>query len=163
MSRRKIFIAASIALAAALALSACHKPAQETARQQARTVTVVEVAPRMLAGGLVASGQLIPREDTAIFPEITGYRVTQVFVDEGSWVKAGQPLAQMDDVLLQRPLDQQPPWRPSRRRLPTRPKPRPPGCAAPTPRACCRTSRSRPAASRPAQPGAIQCPGGPGA
>jgi HlyD family secretion protein len=107
MSRRKIFIAASLALAGALGLSACQKPAQETPRQQARTVTVVEVAPRMLAGGLVASGQLIPREDTAIFPEITGYRVTQVFVDEGSWVRGGQPLAQMDDVLLKDARDQQ--------------------------------------------------------
>ncbi len=93
-------MAMTVAGALAATLSGCQKPVQETARDQARTVTVSEVAPRMLTGGLIASGQLIPREDTAIFPEVTGYRVTQVFVDEGSWVKGGQPLAQMDDVLL---------------------------------------------------------------
>ncbi|MHB8528625.1 MAG: efflux RND transporter periplasmic adaptor subunit [Caulobacteraceae bacterium] len=96
-----------LVVAAAAALCACHKPPQETTRQQARAVTVAVVAPRLLAGGLVATGQLIPREDTAVFPELTGYRVTRVFVDEGAWVKGGQPLAQMDDVLLKDARDQQ--------------------------------------------------------
>ncbi|MGH7010135.1 MAG: efflux RND transporter periplasmic adaptor subunit, partial [Caulobacteraceae bacterium] len=89
-------ILAALALVSAATLGSCHKPIQSTPQQQARAVTVAIVAPRTLAGGLIASGQLVPRLDVAIFPEITGYRVTRLFVDAGSWVKAGQPLAQID-------------------------------------------------------------------
>ena len=63
--------------------------------------------PREIQGGLAASGALMPREDTAIFPQINGYRVAEVLVDEGSTVKAGQPLARLDDTLLRAQLAQQ--------------------------------------------------------
>ncbi|MGH6986799.1 MAG: efflux RND transporter periplasmic adaptor subunit [Caulobacteraceae bacterium] len=99
-------ILAALALVSAATLGSCHKPIQSTPQQQARAVTVAIVAPRTLAGGLIASGQLVPRLDVAIFPEITGYRVTRLFVDAGSWVKAGQPLAQIDTTLLKDAADQ---------------------------------------------------------
>ncbi|MGH6993963.1 MAG: efflux RND transporter periplasmic adaptor subunit, partial [Caulobacteraceae bacterium] len=99
-------ILAALALVSAAALGSCHKPIQLTPKQQARAVTVAIVAPRMLVGGLTASGQLVPRLDVTIFPEITGYRVTQLFVDAGSWVKSGQPLAQIDTTLLKDASDQ---------------------------------------------------------
>ncbi|HEY2179798.1 MAG TPA: efflux RND transporter periplasmic adaptor subunit [Caulobacteraceae bacterium] len=85
---------------------AAKKPAQ-TARDQARAVSVVAVEPRQIQGGLAASGALVPREDVAIFPQLTGYRVAKVFVDVGSQVRAGQPLVQLDDVLLRAQLAQQ--------------------------------------------------------
>lgn len=96
-----------VALAAAGGLAGCEKKVAETAREQARAVSVVTVAPREIQGGLVASGSLTPREDTAIFPQINGYRVTDVLVDEGTTVKAGQPLVRMDDTLLRAQLAQQ--------------------------------------------------------
>ncbi len=98
---------ALLALGVAGTLGGCEKKVAETAREQARSVTVVAVEPREIQGGLVASGALMPREDTAIFPQITGYRVVEVLVDEGSTVKAGQPLAKLDDTLLRAQLDQQ--------------------------------------------------------
>ncbi len=104
LSRRR---AAALAIVALATLAACQKPPHESAEQQARTVTVAVVAPRMMEGGMIASGQLVPREDTTIFPEISGYRVTRVFVDEGAWVTGGQPLAQMDEVLLRDTSEQQ--------------------------------------------------------
>jgi len=107
MSRYENPMALALALAAAMTLSGCEKKAPETAREQARSVTVVSIEPREIEGGLVASGSLIPREDTAIFPQITGYRVVEVLVDEGSPVRAGQPLARLDDTLLRAQLDQQ--------------------------------------------------------
>jgi HlyD family secretion protein len=107
MSRCENPVALALALAAAMTLNACAKKAPETAREQARSVTVVSIAPREIEGGLVASGSLIPREDTAIFPQITGYRVAEVLVDEGTPVRAGQPLARLDDTLLRAQLDQQ--------------------------------------------------------
>jgi len=100
-----IAIALSLALAAGVA--GCQKKTVDSARAQARTVSVVVVAPREIEGGLIASGNLVPREDTAIFSQISGFRVAQVLVDAGAWVKAGQPLARLDDTLLQAQLAQQ--------------------------------------------------------
>jgi HlyD family secretion protein len=94
-------------VAATLALCSCAQKPAESAKEQARSVTVVTVSPREIQGGLTASGALVPREDVAIFPEITGYRVAKVLVDVGSWVKAGQPLVQLDDILLRAQLTQQ--------------------------------------------------------
>jgi HlyD family secretion protein len=91
----------------ALGLAGCEKKVAESPKAQARTVSVVSVAPREIEGGLVASGSLIPREDVAIYPQLTGYRVAKVLAEDGSWVKAGQPLIQLDDVLLRAQLAQQ--------------------------------------------------------
>ncbi|HEV2364475.1 MAG TPA: efflux RND transporter periplasmic adaptor subunit [Caulobacteraceae bacterium] len=91
---------AALAILAVAALSACQKRIYVSPKAQARAVTVVRVEPRVIEGGLSASGQLIPRLDVAVFPELTGYRVDKLFVDEGSWVKKNQPMAQMDPVLL---------------------------------------------------------------
>jgi HlyD family secretion protein len=108
MTRREIRILAVVgAFAMAGSLAGCETKVAPTAREQARSVTVVTVEPRQIEGGLVASGSLMPREDTAIFPQISGYRVAAVLVDEGSTVRAGQPLARLDDTLLRAQLDQQ--------------------------------------------------------
>ena len=98
---------AAAGLAATLALAGCAPKAAEGAKEQARSVSVVTVSPREIQGGLAASGALVPREDVAIFPQLNGYRVSRVLVDVGNWVKAGQPLVQMDDVLLRANLAQQ--------------------------------------------------------
>ena len=108
MPRLKLLIAAALSLALAGALAGCQvKKAAEAPRQQARAVSVVNVAPREIEGGLIASGPLVPREDIAVFPQLTGYRVTQVLVDVGAKVGASQPLARLDDTLLQAQLAQQ--------------------------------------------------------
>jgi HlyD family secretion protein len=101
------WIAAALALSLAAGAAGCAKKAGESARQQARAVSVITVEPRAIEGGLVASGALVPREDVAVFPQLTGYRVAKVLADEGEWVKAGQPLVQLDDVLLRAQLAQQ--------------------------------------------------------
>lgn len=93
-------------------LSACGKKADTDAAkpasaQQARAVSVTRVETRALGGGFKASGQLIPREEAAVGSELSGYRVAQVFVEEGAWVKAGQPLAQLDNTLLRAQIAQQ--------------------------------------------------------
>ncbi len=107
LSRLHLVIAASAALSLTFGLPGCAKKAGESAKAQARSVTVVAISPREIEGGLVASGALTPREDVAVFPQLSGYRVARVLADEGQWVKAGQPLAVMDDVLLRAQLAQQ--------------------------------------------------------
>ncbi|MFI4933434.1 MAG: efflux RND transporter periplasmic adaptor subunit [Caulobacterales bacterium] len=96
-----------IAVALALGLTACQKPTPVDLQAQARAVSVVRVAQRPIAGGLTASGTLIPRNDVAVSADLAGYRVSRVLVEEGAWVRAGQPLAEMDASILRSQLDQQ--------------------------------------------------------
>jgi HlyD family secretion protein len=42
-----------------------------------------------------------------IYPQLTIYRVQELMADEGTWVKAGQPLLKLDDTLLRAQLEQQ--------------------------------------------------------
>jgi len=79
-----------------LALAACHAPPTATpAQQTARTVSVVRIETRPIAGGIVTSGILIPRNQVQISPDLAGYRVSKLYVDESDWVKAGQPLVEL--------------------------------------------------------------------
>jgi HlyD family secretion protein len=94
-------------LLAAASVAACSKPEEpESDAQRARSVRVVRVEARPITGALAASGSLIPREEAAVLPEVTGYRVARVLVDAGVWVKAGQPLAVLDGSLLAAEVEQ---------------------------------------------------------
>jgi HlyD family secretion protein len=97
----------AIGAALALGLAACHAPPAPSLRAEARTVTVTRVALRSIAGGIVTSGVLVPRNQVEINPDLSGYRVSKLYVDEGDWVKAGQPLVEMDPSILQAQYDQQ--------------------------------------------------------
>lgn len=96
------------AVLAALTLAGCHKPETEAkaAPQQARTVSVVTVQPRAIAGALSASGDLVSRQEAAVLPEVSGFRVSAVLADFGQYVKKGQVLARMDPALLEAQIAQ---------------------------------------------------------
>jgi HlyD family secretion protein len=99
----------AVTVALALALAGCGKkeaPKQDEAAQ-ARSVRIVRVASRPITGALTASGSLVPREEAAVTPEVTGYRVSRVLVDAGAFVRAGQTLAQLDPDLITAQLEQQ--------------------------------------------------------
>jgi HlyD family secretion protein len=98
--------ASVVTLALTTVLAGCEKKVVETPKDQARSVSVVPVSRHSIEGGLVASGQLTPRETISIYPQVNGYRVARVFVDVGDQVKAGQPLVQLDDTLLTAQLAQ---------------------------------------------------------
>ncbi len=80
------------------------RPAQS---QQARAAVVVEVQPHAMEGGLTASGILVSREEAAVGSDLSGYRVARVYVEQGAWVRKGQPLVQLDDSLLRAQIAQQ--------------------------------------------------------
>ena len=107
MPRSRVCVAGMLALALTAGLAGCARKSVETPKAQARTVSVVVVSQHQIEGGLVASGQLTPRETISIYPQINGYRVAKIFVDVGDQVKAGQPLVQLDDTLLTAQLAQQ--------------------------------------------------------
>ncbi|HEX7871614.1 MAG TPA: efflux RND transporter periplasmic adaptor subunit [Sphingobium sp.] len=92
--------------AAVLALSACG-PKQEARKDlPPQTVTVATVQQHAMKGLLTASGRLIPREETAVVADVGGYRVAKVFVEEGAFVRQGQPLATLDGSLLAPQIEQ---------------------------------------------------------
>jgi HlyD family secretion protein len=96
------FHLAIIPLAATLALAACHKaPEKQTEADQARAVRVVRVEPRTIVGALSASGNLLSRQEAAVLPEVSGYRVARVLVDVGDYVRAGQTRVVLDGALLE--------------------------------------------------------------
>ena len=101
---------AAMLLIASVGLTACgdkKDKAPATAAAQARTVSVGSVETRPLGGGVEASGLLVSREEAAVGSELSGYRVARLYADEGDWVRAGQPLVQLDSTLLRAQVDQQ--------------------------------------------------------
>lgn len=105
------YLIATALVCSAVGLTACgskkDKDAAATPAAQARTVSVGSVETRPLGGGVEASGLLVSREEAAVGSELTGYRVGRLYADEGDWVRAGQPLVQLDDTLLRAQIDQQ--------------------------------------------------------
>ncbi len=97
----------ALALTLAVGVAACHKPAPADPAANARVVGVTKVESRPLSGGLTTSGLLISREEAAVNPEVTGYRVAKVLVEADARVAKGQPLAELDDTLLRSQIAQQ--------------------------------------------------------
>ena len=98
-------LVAALALAGGLSGCAKHK-AKTTAEQNARAVRVVTLNVHPITGALAASGDLMPREEAAVLPEVGGYRVSRVLVDVGDTVKKGQTLVELDPALIQAQLAQ---------------------------------------------------------
>lgn len=121
ITRKNLTSAAAIAGAGVmmLALHSCGQkpaPAEEIPAKPvaaassepgaAQSMRVTRVGMRDLANEVVATGRLVVREEAAVGSELTGYRVATVYVDEGDWVKQGQPMAKLDDALLQAQIAQ---------------------------------------------------------
>jgi HlyD family secretion protein len=97
----------ALILAGGATLGGCAKPAPAKTEVAPLTLTAAEVSMRPLSGGLTASGNLVSREEAGVASELAGYRIDAVDVDEGAWVKKGQPLVQLDDTLLRSQIAQQ--------------------------------------------------------
>jgi HlyD family secretion protein len=106
ISYRSALLAGALA-SGAVAVAGCHKPAAASAESSPRAVRVARVLSQPLTSALTMSGLLVSREEAAVTSELSGYKVAKVFVDQGDWVKAGQPLAQLDDTLLRSQIAQQ--------------------------------------------------------
>lgn len=110
LSVRWAKLAAALLLAAApLSLAACNKADAEKgkATQAPRAVRVARVQLHDMSGGLTSNGVLAAREEAVVSSELQGYRVNRVFVDVDQWVRAGQPIVQLDDTLIRSQITQQ--------------------------------------------------------
>lgn len=113
-ARLKSFPAAALTLTAAtlaaLTLAACsgHDDAPEkkdgAARQTVSAATATSVA---LPRTVVASGTVTAWEEVPVGAETGGLTAVALYVDEGAYVRQGQALVQMNDVLLKAQLRQQ--------------------------------------------------------
>lgn len=92
-------------VAAVPVLSGCAKT-EKRGGLPPPTVTVARIESRSLEGGFTASGRLVPREEVAIAPELSNYRIARVLVEEDAQVRAGQVLATLDPTLLRSQIDQ---------------------------------------------------------
>jgi HlyD family secretion protein len=98
---------ALLPLAVVLALAGCKKPPEkQTEADQARAVRVIRVESRPISGALTASGDLVPREEAAVMPEVAGYRVLRVRADVGDFVRKGQTLVDLDPSLIEAQIAQ---------------------------------------------------------
>ncbi len=105
LTLRTAAVLGALALVAGV-LGGCSKPPPAKAVDAPLTVSVAPVQVRNLTGGLIASGLLVSREEAGVAAELSGYRVSQVYVEEGASVRRGQPLARLDDTLLRAQIDQ---------------------------------------------------------
>ena len=107
--------AAAALMAAAVTLAACgghggddkKKDAKAGGSASAQTVTVQIATLQNLSRTVTASGTVSAWEEVPVGAETGGLTATAVHVDEGSYVRQGQPLVQMNDALLRAQLRQQ--------------------------------------------------------
>ena len=101
-------------LSLTLALAACggeekakEAEAKAGATGSSQTVTVAAAALRNLPRTVTASGTISAWEEVPVGAETGGLTATAVYVDEGRYVRQGQPLVQLNDALLRAQLNQQ--------------------------------------------------------
>lgn len=93
---------------ASMVLAACSKADEKPAEHQAsQTVTVQTVGMASLPRRITASGDIVAWNEVVVGAETGGLTAVRVLVDEGVWVRQGQPLIQMNDALLRAQLRQQ--------------------------------------------------------
>ncbi|MFD1281657.1 efflux RND transporter periplasmic adaptor subunit, partial [Methylobacterium goesingense] len=105
------FVLGTALLALALGLPArpvLASPAPAPAKADlVPTISVVDAKRREIVESVVVTGTLVPRDEILVTPEIEGYRVTEVLVEEGARVARGQVLARLSRDLIDRQLAQQ--------------------------------------------------------
>lgn len=110
--KRNVWTGATIVVIG-LSLAACGGGEDKKAETKAggsaagQTVSVVVASLQNLPRTITASGTVSAWEEVPVGAETGGLTATGVFVDEGTYVRQGQPLVQMNDALLRAQLRQQ--------------------------------------------------------
>ena len=100
---------AGIVLGIGLSFSAptVHAETAPKPAKPAPAVSVIQAAKREIVETMVVTGTLVPRDEILVTPEIDGYRITEVLVEEGARVERGQVLARLSHDLIDRQIAQQ--------------------------------------------------------
>ncbi len=107
-------LAGAALMALGLTLAACGnggdaKKAETEAGAggSSQTVSIAVATMQNLPRTVTASGTVSAWEEVPVGAETGGLTATGVFVDEGAWVRQGQPLVQLNDAVLRAQLRQQ--------------------------------------------------------
>jgi len=104
-------LAGAAMMALGLTLAACGAGDEANKAQAAppsrQSVTVATVSATALPRTVTASGSVSAWEEVPVGAETGGLVATGVFVDEGAYVRQGQPLVQLNDAVLRAQLGQQ--------------------------------------------------------
>lgn len=105
----KMATTAGLALSASLLLAACGGGQKEdkAPAPQRLTVTAATAQTGNLDRTVVASGTVSAWEEVPVGAETGGLTAVAVYVDEGAYVRQGDPLVKMNDVLLRAQMSQQ--------------------------------------------------------
>ncbi len=106
---RRLLSTAALAAAAALSPLPAFAAEAATATGQERSapsVTVAIAARQPIADTAIITGTLVPREEILVAAQIDGYAITEILVEEGDRVKAGQVLARLSRDLIETSLIQ---------------------------------------------------------
>jgi HlyD family secretion protein len=109
--RRRLALAAIGVVVLAIVAVAVLRPSAPSTPVPAKaaaslTVTVIPVGLHRMADTLMVTGTLVPWEDLSVGTEAAGLTVTEVLVEEGDHVAAGQLLAKLDDAVILAQLKQ---------------------------------------------------------
>jgi HlyD family secretion protein len=74
--------------------------AEPPAETRAPSVTVARAERGEIVETASVTGTLVPREEVLVSPQVDGYAITQILVEEGDAVKAGQVLARLSNEAL---------------------------------------------------------------
>ena len=99
-----------LAMVLGLSVAACGGHGEEPKAEEkagGQTVTVVTASSQNLDRTVTASGTISAWEEVPIGAETGGLVATAVLVDEGSYVRQGQPLVQLNTALLSAQVRQQ--------------------------------------------------------
>ncbi|TXM79732.1 biotin/lipoyl-binding protein, partial [Methylobacterium sp. WL122] len=66
----------------------------------APAISVVPAETREIVERAVITGTLVPRDEILVSPEIEGFRIIQLLVEEGDRVAAGQVLARLSTEMI---------------------------------------------------------------
>lgn len=96
---------AVLALFAATMISGCSGTSDDREKNSTAQVGYIEVQPSVVPVSVTLSGRTVAFETSEVRPQVTGVIVKRLFT-EGSMVKAGQPLYQIDPSLYRAAVNQ---------------------------------------------------------
>jgi HlyD family secretion protein len=96
----------SVAVLAVSAASGFAAEASKTPERAAPSVTISTAARQPIVDTVIVTGTLVAREEIQVAAQIDGYAISEILVEEGDRVKAGQVLARLSRELIDAALAQ---------------------------------------------------------
>lgn len=101
MHAKRLVLALAATVLATVEIAAAEKAVVPDAVATAPAVTVVPALRRELVEEAIVTGTLVSRDEILVSPEIEGFRITELLVEEGARVEKGQVLARLSREMIE--------------------------------------------------------------